>query len=62
MCTNIINSELMIQLEIKILVKEYLACVHAQSLSHVQLFVTSWAVVHQAPLFMKFPKQEYWRG
>ena len=40
-CMNIINSELMMQLDIKMLVKEYLACVHAQSLSHVQLFVCS---------------------
>ena len=55
-CMNIINSELMMQLEIKMLVKEYLACVHAQSLSHVQLFVTSWSVVHQPPLSMEFPK------
>ena len=44
------------QLETKMLVKEYLACVHAQSLSHVQLFVTAWSVVHQAPLSMEFPK------
>ena len=23
---------------------------------------TSWTVVHQAPLFIGFPKQEYWSG
>ena len=34
----------------------------AQSLSHVQLFVTSWAVAHQAPLPMDFSRQEYWSG
>ena len=34
------------------------ACV----LSHVRLFVTPWTVVHQAPLSMKFSKQEYWSG
>ena len=26
------------------------------------LFVTPWIVVHQAPLFMGFFRQEYWRG
>ena len=31
-----------------------------QSLSHVQLFVTSWTLAHQAPLSMGFPRQEYW--
>ena len=24
------------------------------------LFVTPWAVAHQAPLSMEFPRQEYW--
>ena len=24
--------------------------------------VTPWTVTHQAPLFMEFPRQEYWRG
>ena len=37
-------------------------CVCAQSLSHVQLFATPWTVAHQAPLFMGFPRQEYWSG
>ena len=31
-------------------------------LSHVQLFVTPWTVTHQAPLFMRFSRQEYWSG
>ena len=31
-------------------------------LSHVQLFVTSWTVAHQALLSMGFPRQEYWSG
>ena len=31
-------------------------------LSHVQLFATPWAVARQAPLFMEFPRQEYWNG
>ena len=25
-------------------------------------FVTLWTVTHQAPLFMGFPRQEYWSG
>ena len=34
------------------------------SISHEKLsdFVTPWTVVHQAPLPMRFSKQEYWRG
>ena len=32
------------------------------SLSHVQLFVTSWTTARQAPLSMGFFKQEYWSG
>ena len=31
-------------------------------LSHVWLFVTPWTVACQAPLFMEFPRQEYWSG
>ena len=30
--------------------------------SHVRLFVTPWTVACQAPLFMGFPRQEYWSG
>ena len=37
-------------------------CVHAQSLSCVQYFVTLWTVAHQAPLSMGFFTQEYWSG
>ena len=33
-----------------------------KSLSPVQLFVTPWTVVYQAPLSMEFSKQEYWSG
>ena len=33
-----------------------------QLLSCVQLFVTPWTVVHQAPLSMGFSRQEYWSG
>ena len=31
-------------------------------LSHVLLFATPWAVAHQAPLSMGFPRQKYWSG
>ena len=31
-------------------------------LSRVQLFATPWTVARQAPLFMEFSWQEYWRG
>ena len=31
-------------------------------LSHVQLFVTSWTVAHQAPRSMGFFRPEYWSG
>ena len=34
----------------------------AQSLYHVPLFATSWAVVHKALLSMGFFRQEYWSG
>ena len=34
----------------------------SKSLSHVKLFVTSWTVVHQAPLYKEFSWQEYWSG
>ena len=36
--------------------------VRARSLSRVQHFATLWAVARQAPLFMGFPRQEYWSG
>ena len=39
-----------------------LCCVSAQLLSHIRLFATPWTVVHQAPLSMRFSRQEYWSG
>ena len=39
-----------------------LTFVHVQSLSCVRFFATPWTIVHQAPLSMGFPRQEYWRG
>ena len=38
------------------------ARIHTQSLSHVQLFVTPWTVVCQAPLSTEFSRQKYWSG
>ena len=38
------------------------ACVHTQSLSHVQLFVTTWTIAHQASLSMGFSKHDYGIG
>ena len=29
--------------------------------SHVRLFVTPWTVAYQAPLSLRFSRQEYWR-
>ena len=37
-------------------------CVYARSLSRVQFLATQWIVAHQIPLFMGFPRQEYWNG
>ena len=36
-------------------------CVY-ESLSCIRLFVTPWAVAHQAPLSLGFSRQEYWSG
>ena len=37
-------------------------CTCAQSLNPVQLFVTTWTAVCQAPLSLGFSRQEYWIG
>ena len=40
-------------------------CTYCSSLSinsHVRRFAIPWIVVPQAPLFMKFSRQEYWSG
>ena len=37
-------------------------CMHAQSLSRIQLFETPWTVNHQASQSMGFSMQEYWSG
>ena len=37
-------------------------CVPLQPLCCVQLFMTLWTVAHQAPLSMRFLRQEYWSG
>ena len=31
-----------------------------KSLSHSKVFATPWTVAHQAPLLLRFPRQEYW--
>ena len=36
--------------------------VKVKSLSRVQLFATPWTAAHQAPLSMRFSRQEYWSG
>ena len=33
-----------------------------KSLSRVRLFATPWTVAYQAPLSMRFSRQEYWSG
>ena len=40
----------------------FCVCVCVCVFSCVQLFVTLWMVGHQAPLFMRFSRQEYWSG
>ena len=45
--------------------KGFLCCKERRKvklLSRVQLFVTPWTVVYQAPLSMGFSRQEYWSG
>ena len=51
---NLVSFQKCVSLEIMILF-----CVCAKSLSHVQLFVTSWTVAHRTPLPMEFSSQEY---
>ena len=33
-----------------------------KSLSHIRLFGIPWTVAYQAPLSMRFSRQEYWSG
>ena len=40
----------------------WLACMCAQLVSHVQLFVTPWTVTHEALLSLGFFRQAYWSG
>ena len=37
-----------------------MTCAQVQSLSRVRLFAAPWTGIHQAPLLMKFSRQEYW--
>ena len=34
----------------------------SESLSRVQLLATPWTAAYQAPLSMRFSRQEYWSG
>ena len=36
--------------------------VKVKSLSRVRLLATAWTAAHQAPLSMRFSRQEYWSG
>ena len=57
-------------LKLKILIKGIVTCslptgkhvcvLCGQSLHHAQLFAAPWSVAHQAPLSMRFSRQEYW--
>ena len=40
----------------------YVSCVCTCMLSHVWSFATPWTVTPQAPLSMRFSRQEYWSG
>ena len=51
-----------VQRTFKELVLRCSTCMRAQLLSHVQLCVTLWAAVNQAPQSMGFSRQEYWSG
>ena len=37
-------------------------CVHAKLLQSCLTLATPWTVAHQVPVFMGFPRQEYWNG
>ena len=41
---------------------EFLCINNIVIVSKSNSFVTPWTVDHQAPLFMGFPRQEYWHG
>ena len=42
---------------------EFIVCASVLNhFSHVQFFVTLWAIAHQDPLSMGFSRQEYWSG
>ena len=41
---------------------DFCVCCVQSCFSCIHLFVTPWAVAHQAPLSMGFPRQEYWSG
>ena len=57
--THVVNSEsLCWTSEAKLLCEHMHVCM----LHCILLFATLWTVVQQGPLFMEFPRQEYWSG
>ena len=42
--------------------QEHVLCAVLSRFSHVQLFAILWTVARQAPLSMRFSRQEYWSG
>ena len=58
-CSPLLSALLRLWLETSDL---FLMCGMLSHFSHVQLFVTSWTVACQAPLPMRFFRQEYWSG
>ena len=57
-CCVVVMMRNWITLPIILVVRKLSVC----ALSHVWLFAILWTVVHQAPLSMGFPRQEYWSG
>ena len=50
------------KLELQFLKVDNESVAYESRLSHVRLFETPWTVACQAPLFMRFSRQEYWSG
>ena len=44
------------------MIKENHCCCSVAKKVKSDFFVTPWTVIHQAPLSMGFPRQEYWSG
>ena len=57
-----VNLYLYLRVILKSDLKAPRSSVSIQSHCRVPLFVTLWAIANQAPLLMRFSKQEYWSG